>query len=68
MRTSQVAAPEHGADEMIENSLAFRGYLIRRNPITESYWIQADGAFIGWAKDAQDAKRIIEEDLGANPF
>ena len=42
-------------------SFAFRGYLIRRNPLNGSMWIEKDGAHIGSCLHWQDGQRIIKE-------
>lgn len=39
---------------------AYRGYLIRRNPFTDAWFIEKDQLLIGWAKDAEDARRIVD--------
>lgn len=40
---------------------AYRGYLVRYNRTTESYMINKDGFFIGWAKSPENAERIINQ-------
>lgn len=40
--------------------VAYKGYLIRTNPISKETWIEKDKAHIGYAKSVEDAKRIID--------
>jgi len=39
---------------------AYKGYLVRYNRTTESYMINKDGFFIGWASSPENAKSIID--------
>lgn len=44
-----------------KETTAYRGYLIRFNPLNGATWIEKDKALIGHAKDEADARRIIDE-------
>lgn len=39
----------------------YRGYVIRVNIITDTCWIERDGAFIAYAKDRVAARKIIDQ-------
>lgn len=45
--------------------IAFMGFLIRISFIHGTCWIEKDGVNICHAKDVDDAKRIIREELAA---
>ena len=40
---------------------AYRGYLIRSNPISGLLWIEKGGAFIAWAHTMLEAENTIRE-------
>jgi hypothetical protein len=40
---------------------SYKGYLVRFNRTTESFMINKDGYFIGWAKTVQEAKATIDQ-------
>jgi hypothetical protein len=39
--------------------IAYRGYLIRHNPMNSEWWIEKGGAFISYAADEADARTTI---------
>lgn len=41
------------------DTIAYRGYLIRRNRMNKEWWIEKGGAFISYAADEADAKNTI---------
>lgn len=40
---------------------AYRGYMIRSNPLNGLLWIEKGGAFIAWAHTMLEAQHTIEE-------
>jgi hypothetical protein len=38
----------------------YRGYLIKQNPFTLTFWIEKDKAFISYAASSEQAKHIID--------
>lgn len=57
-------------DPAPQGDRAYRGYLIRFNPLNGLCWIEKDGTRISYAKDVADAQSIIDslvaEDVAAN--
>jgi len=45
-------------------SEAYKGYLIRTNPLTGTMWIEKDSYFIGYVFDKGAAKQLIDLVLG----
>lgn len=42
-------------------TVAYRGYLISKNTLNETWWIEKNGAFICYATDRTDAMRRIDQ-------
>lgn len=48
---------------MAPSTQAYKGYLIRHNPIQGNWWVEKDGYFICYIRDADEARNIIDDQL-----
>jgi len=42
------------------SAVPYRGFLIRSSPLYVKFWIERNNHFIGWAADAEQAKRQVD--------
>lgn len=43
---------------------AYRGHLIRQNPLTGAWWVEKGGFLLQWVNDEAHGRRVIDALLG----